>query len=228
MNAIAQRRSRLLLQQRSRLLLLGAARSRRASRLLLLGAALLVYVVYVVAGPRPATAHESAHPSHPRAQAQHDDQQDDQHNDRLAIDFEATDLNGNAFHGIELKGRIVLLDFWAVWCPPCLDAFPKLTGLARELRDEQFDLVAIAAYSGSAAAVREFLEDYTADYTQVVGDEDLVYRYGVIGYPTYFLVDPEGNIYRKYVGALPGLIERVKADVSELKAKFHMNERSSR
>ncbi len=141
----------------------------------------------------------------------------------LAIDFEAVDLEGQPFHGIGLKGRIVLLDFWAVWCGPCLDAFPKLTELARDLEDEPFELVGIALYSGDYELVREFLEAYEADYPNVVGEDDLAFRYGVIGYPTYLLIDPGGGVVKRYVGALPGLEERVKADVLQLKEKHGLD-----
>ena len=141
----------------------------------------------------------------------------------LAIDFAAVDLGGQPFHGIDLKGRIVLLDFWAVWCPPCLDAFPKLTQLALDLEGEPFDLVGIALYSGDYEDVGEFLEAYEAVYLNVVGEEDLAFRYGVIGYPTYLLIDPQGAVFKRYVGALPGLEERVKADVRELKDKYGLD-----
>ena len=56
-----------------------------------------------------------------------------------------------------------------------------------------------------------------------MGEEDLAFRYGVIGYPTYLLVDPEGNEVKRYVGALPGLEERVKADVLQLKQEFGLD-----
>jgi thiol-disulfide isomerase/thioredoxin len=141
----------------------------------------------------------------------------------LAIDFAAVDLDGQPFRGIDLKGRIVLLDFWAVWCPPCLDAFPKLTKLARDLEGEPFELVGIALYSGDHEHVGEFLEAYEAGYMNVVGEEDLAFRYGVIGYPTYLLIDPQGAVFKRYVGALPGLEERVKADVRELKDKYGLD-----
>ena len=58
-----------------------------------------------------------------------------------------------------------------------------------------------------------FLEDYEVDYTVVVADEDLVYRYGVIGYPTYFLIAPSGEIHAKYVGALADLDDRILRDI---------------
>ena len=141
----------------------------------------------------------------------------------LAVDFKAMDLEGRPFNGLDLKGKIVLLDFWAVWCAPCVEAIPKLNKLKRELADDDFQIVSIASYSGTGGDVKEFLEDHPAEYTMVVGDEDLIYRYGVIGYPTYFLIDPVGNIHQKYVGALPGLAERIKSDVEGLKTKFGMH-----
>ncbi len=142
--------------------------------------------------------------------------------EQLAIDFKAVDLEGRPFNGLDLKGKIVLLDFWAVWCTPCIDAIPELNQLTNDLAGDDFQIVSIASYSGTRDEVKRFLEDHPAEYTNVVGDEDLVYRYSVIGYPTYFLIDPRGNIHQKYVGALPGLMERIKSDVERLKEQFGM------
>lgn len=133
-----------------------------------------------------------------------------------AIDFEAVDLQGRPFRGSDLKGRVVVLDFWAVWCAPCIDAFPKLTRLARNMEDEPFELVGVTVFSGDHDEVRRFLEGHIADYTIVVGDDGLPYRYDVIGYPTYLLIDPEGEVVKKYVGALPDLAERIEADARAL------------
>ena len=143
-----------------------------------------------------------------------------QKGEQQAIDFEAVDLEGRAVNGLDLKEKIVLMDFWAVWCVPCLDAIPELNQLMSEFDGEEFQIVGIASYSGTGDDVKQFLEDHPADYTMVVGDEDLVHRYGVIGYPTYFLIDPDGNIQEKYVGALPGLMERIRSDVEVVKDKF--------
>ena len=135
---------------------------------------------------------------------------------RLPIDFQATDLHGVPFHGLSLKGKTVLLDFWAVWCPPCIKAFPVLGRLDRDLKGKGFQVLGIAVFSGTVEDVANFVEEYEVIYQVVVGDEDLVERFGVIGYPTYFLISPEGTIANKYVGDWPNLYEHVKADVAEL------------
>ena len=136
--------------------------------------------------------------------------------DRLAIDFRATKLDGTEFNGSDLAGHVVVLDFWAVWCRPCIEAFPTLNHLAEELADHDVALIGVAVHSGSPEEVADFLEEHDIRYLVVVADEDLVYRLDVIGYPTYLLVGPEGAVYKRYVGALPDLTDRIMRDVMML------------
>ncbi len=136
--------------------------------------------------------------------------------DRLAIDFEATRLDGTPFSGLDLADRVVLLDFWAVWCRPCIEAFPKLNHLARELADRDVEIIGVTVHSGSREEVADFLEGYDVQYTVVVADDELAYRFDVIGFPTYLLVGPDGAIYKRYVGDLPGLTDRITRDVVKL------------
>ena len=140
--------------------------------------------------------------------------------EQLAIDFVAYDLSGNEFKGSTLLGKTVLLDFWAVWCAPCIAAFPELNKLEEELKDENFEVIGIALYSGNSKDIKETLDQHRVDYRILMGDNDVMsQRYRIIGFPTYYLITPEGNIYRKYVGELPGLFERIRSDVAAVNAK---------
>jgi len=132
---------------------------------------------------------------------------------KLAIDFQAIDLKGKTFNANSLKGKSVLIDFWAVWCAPCIAAFPTLTKLNRDLKKENFEVVGVAVYSGNYKDVRPFVEKHNLDYRIVVGDEELAERFGVIGFPTYFLIAPDGNIHKKYVGEAKNLYSEVKKEV---------------
>ena len=136
--------------------------------------------------------------------------------DRLAIDFEATRLDGTPFDGLDLKGTVVLLDFWAVWCRPCIDAFPKLNALAEALVSSSVEVVGVTVHSGSRKEVAGFLEGYDVQYRVVVADDALAYRFDVIGFPTYLLVGPDGTIVKRYVGDLSDLTERITRDVMSL------------
>ncbi len=132
---------------------------------------------------------------------------------KLAIDFQAIDLKGKTFNAISLRGKAVLLDLWAVWCAPCIAAFPTLKKLNQDLKKENFEVVGVAVYSGNYKDVRSFIEKHKLDYKIVVGDEDLAERFGVIGFPTYFLIAPDGNIHKKYVGEAKNLYSEVKKEV---------------
>ena len=136
--------------------------------------------------------------------------------EKLPIDFEATTLDGTRFDASRLKGHVVLLDFWAVWCPPCIAAMPTLSRLDRELGDRGFDVVGVAVYSGEPEDVAEFLEDKEATYTVVVGDEDLTERFEVIGFPTYFLLDVDGTVFKMYVGEMNNMEEELEKDIETL------------
>ena len=126
------------------------------------------------------------------------------------------DLDGNQFQGSSLEGKIVLLDFWAVWCGPCLAAFPALNRLSRDFKDRNFEIIGIASYSGTSADVQEVVEQYNVGYTIILGEISLIKKFGVIGLPTYYLMGPDGTVARKYVGEVKDLYQRITADIGDI------------
>ena len=74
----------------------------------------------------------------------------------------------------------------------------------------------MTVHSGSREQVADFLDSYDVQYTVVVADDELAYRFDVVGFPTYLLVGPGGTIYKKYVGDPPDLTERIARDVANL------------
>ncbi|MFQ5738732.1 MAG: TlpA disulfide reductase family protein [Acidobacteriota bacterium] len=133
-----------------------------------------------------------------------------------AFDFEAVGLEGRTFSGLSLRGRVVLLDFWATWCGPCVKAIPTLNQLRNEFKSRGFEVVGVASYSGTVEDVREFVARLEPHYPIVVGDEDLVERFQVIGYPTYFLVNRGGKIVDTFVGEIESVREEVTAKIRQL------------
>lgn len=129
---------------------------------------------------------------------------------------QAIDLDGKPFDGSALEGKIVLLDFWAVWCGPCLTAFPDLIRLNREYRDSNFEVIGIAAYSGTTDDVRAVVDRYGVDYTIIMGEADLIAKFRVVGMPTYFLMGPDGAVAGKYVGEMDDIFGRIASDIDAI------------
>ena len=104
----------------------------------------------------------------------------------------------------ELEGKVVLLDFWATWCPPCRKGIPDLVELQNEY--EQLEVVGIsldAITRGGATAndVVPFMKQFGINYPIVTGDQNIIMAYGGIqSIPTSFVVDTEGFVVSRHVG----------------------------
>lgn len=79
-----------------------------------------------------------------------------------------------------------------------------------------FKVVGIAAYSGTRDDVQQFVSKHKPLYPIVMADEDLVERFGVIGYPTYFLIDRQGEVKETYVGEIESVLQEVTSKIREL------------
>jgi len=101
----------------------------------------------------------------------------------------------------ELRGRVVLVSFWATWCAPCEQEMPALERLYRELREEGFELLAVSVDT-DAEAVRAFQERLGISFPILLDPEQRVAReYQTFRFPESLLVDRDGRVVERYVGA---------------------------
>ncbi|MCA9750954.1 MAG: TlpA family protein disulfide reductase [Gemmatimonadetes bacterium] len=139
---------------------------------------------------------------------------------QMAPDFELADLGGGTLKLSELRGKVVLLDFWATWCGPCRKGIPHLNSLVAEHGDSGLEIVGISVDRGNsntsgADLVRAFTQKTEMNYRLVMADAKTVQLYGGIrSIPTAFLVDREGRIRKRYVGLQPPQV--FERDVKEL------------
>ncbi|HXM70487.1 MAG TPA: TlpA disulfide reductase family protein [Thermoanaerobaculia bacterium] len=106
-------------------------------------------------------------------------------------------LDGDYLRVSQLRGKVVVLDFWATWCGPCMAALPSLKRLAQahgDRPDRPFALVSVSADT-NGARLREFVASHEMGWTQCWdGNSDAQRAYGVRNLPTYFVIDPAGRI----------------------------------
>jgi len=104
----------------------------------------------------------------------------------------------------DLKGKVVLVDFWATWCAPCRKGIPDLVELKKEFKDKGVEIVGISVDAltrggVTAADVIPFMETYKINYPIVRGDQLVINAFGGIqSIPTSFLIDKEGRVIVKY------------------------------
>lgn len=127
----------------------------------------------------------------------------DKKNSDLPFDFTLPDLNGKIHSLKEFKGKIVLLNFWATWCPSCKEDIAELLFIYRQYKDSGLEVVGISLDKKGLGVVDSFVKELNIPYTILLGDETVVKSYGGFkGIPTTFLLDKEGRIVKKYSGQI--------------------------
>ena len=128
------------------------------------------------------------------------------------------DFDGKAVAADGFKGNIVVLDFWATWCGPCIVEIPAYNKLQEKYADKGVKVVGVTMASGESKDVKPFVERHKMKYTILMGDDAQTYEFNIIGFPTTYLVTRDGKIFAKYVGAGPGKITRLESDIQKLLA----------
>ena len=127
-----------------------------------------------------------------------------------------SDLNGRPWSLGNQRGKVVLVNIWASWCPPCRQETPGLVAIAKKYRDEPFEIIG-ASMDDSTEPVRRFIDQFHIPYTVVMPPEDSPINGAVEALPTSFLVDREGRVAQVYTGAIS---ERaLRTDIDRLLAE---------
>jgi cytochrome c biogenesis protein CcmG, thiol:disulfide interchange protein DsbE len=134
--------------------------------------------------------------------------------------FDLESLNGTRLISKALEGKVVLVDFWATWCQPCIAEIPQWNELYTRNRDKGFVVLGVTIRSGWASDIKPDAEKLKIAYPVVVGNDDLEKGFGGIwGFPTTFLVNRKGQIYKKYTGTYPQKQTQIEADIQKLLAE---------
>ena len=120
-----------------------------------------------------------------------------------APDFTLNDLSGKPVQLSALKGKVVLVNFWATWCPPCREEIPSMIRLNQLMQGKNFQMLAISIDEGGKGAVQEFFKKGRGSLPVLLdSDGKQARRYGTTGVPETFIIDARGIIRKKVIGGV--------------------------
>lgn len=138
----------------------------------------------------------------------------------VAPDFTVKDLAGKEVKLSALKGKVVLVNFWATWCPPCKEEIPSMMKLNQSMAGKQFQMLAVSIDEGGREAVEGYFKKSGNSLPAYLDIEGEVSRlYGTTGVPETFIVDKAGIIRKKVVGGMDWSSPDVVAYMDELLKK---------
>lgn len=118
----------------------------------------------------------------------------------MAPDFVASTLDDAKIRLADFRGKVVLIDFWATWCAPCVAELPTVTKAYEQFADDGFVVISIS-FDADAATARKFATSKKMTWPQIWADggdkSDLAKLYNVAGIPATFLIGPDGKVVAK-------------------------------
>jgi peroxiredoxin len=118
------------------------------------------------------------------------------------LEFTLKDMNGADVKLASLKGKVVLLNFWATWCGPCLMEMPSFVKIQEEYQDKGFQAIGVSV-DDPPEALAPFAKQHHINYPLLVGQEreDLQAAYGgIFGIPISFIISRDGKVCRRQIG----------------------------
>jgi thiol-disulfide isomerase/thioredoxin len=122
---------------------------------------------------------------------------------RPADDFHVKLTDGQWLWLSKLKGKVVVLNFWATWCPACQQQIPRFLEVYKKYSSQGLEILGLSIEQGEESEVISFIRSHKMSYPVAIADSALVSDYGPIDYiPTTFIVNKDGDIVDKHVGGL--------------------------
>ena len=131
-----------------------------------------------------------------------------------APNFKLQNLDGKTVQLSDLKGKPVVLDFWATWCQPCRDSIPGMEKLHKDYAGKGLVILSVSLDGGAIEDVRAFQKEYGMTYPVLMGTEEVAAEYSVRTIPMMVVIDKAGKIQKRFLGA--GNEDAIEKSVKQL------------
>lgn len=117
-------------------------------------------------------------------------------------DFTLIDLDGNEISLSDFNRKVLILNFWATWCPPCREEIPDFVEVYNEYESKDVQFIGVS--NEDISTLKSFVEDYDVSYPILIDDANIMGKWGISAIPTTFVFDKNGQIIFKNVGMMTG------------------------
>jgi peroxiredoxin len=136
---------------------------------------------------------------------------------RPAPAFTLPGLDGRMVSLSDYRGKVVVVNIWATWCPPCVDEMPSLEKLYREFEAENFAILAVSIDSGGIEAVAPFMKKHALTFSALIDPQAAIRTgYKTTGVPETFIINKQGILVKKVIGPLNWAAPEVKRYIRKL------------
>ncbi|OFV98283.1 MAG: hypothetical protein A3F68_03505 [Acidobacteria bacterium RIFCSPLOWO2_12_FULL_54_10] len=151
----------------------------------------------------------------------------------VVADFEIEDVNGAKIRRADLVGKVLLVNFWATWCAPCLIEIPWFIEFQEKYGPQGLQVIGVSLDDDDIDKVKTYMQEHKMNYIVAMGDEKMTETFsGVIGLPTTFIVDRDGKFYSQHRGLVSKEIietelkQLLNAPQASLQRQFSLPEQS--
>jgi peroxiredoxin len=133
----------------------------------------------------------------------------------IAPDFTLKDTEGNSHTLSEYRGKVVLVDFWATWCSPCIIEIPHFVKLYNKYKERGFVILG-ASLDNDEKRLKKFIKNQAMNYPVLVNVRKVSVLYAVQAIPTCYLINKQGQIEKKFMGYRPGYEKKIEKALLKL------------